>query len=194
MEQERSDLLKQRRDWCDSRGKHAADRLVFLDETGLGTKMSRLRGRSACGEPCRAAIPHGHWKTTTCMGALRLWEITAPMVRAGAMHANALRASTQHILVPTRIADDSIVMDNLSAHKTRGCERQWKQRVVSSCTFLPIALINPIENAVAKLKARVRAKAKRTVQALWDTRVDLIDFFKPDECANYFKACGYDLA
>ena len=59
MEQERPDLLKQRRDWCDSRGNRAADRLVFLDETGLSTKMSRLRGRSTCGKRCRAEIHMG---------------------------------------------------------------------------------------------------------------------------------------
>ena len=108
MEQERPDLLKQRRDWCDSRGNRAADRLVFLDETGVSTKMSRLRGRSACGERCRAAIPHGHWKTTTFIGALRLSGMTAPMVLDGAKNANAFRASIQQIRVPTLTAGDSV--------------------------------------------------------------------------------------
>ena len=48
-----------------------------------------------------------------------------------------------------------------------------------------------IENAFAKLKALLRAKAERTIPALWDAVGDLIDAFKPDECANYFKNAGY---
>ena len=193
MEQERPDLLKQRRDRCDSQGNRAADRLMLLDETGLSTKMSRLRVRSACGEGCPAAIPHGHWKTTTFLGVLRLSGMTAPMVLVSAMNANAFRAFVQQILVPTLTAGDSVVMDNLSAHKTRGV-REAIEAAGCQRIYLPAYShdFNPIENAFAKLKVLLRAKAKGTVQALWDAIADLIDFFKPDECANYFKACGYN--
>ncbi|RCS20944.1 hypothetical protein DUT91_25405, partial [Phyllobacterium salinisoli] len=61
-------------------------RLVFIDETDLSTKMSRLRGRAPCGDRCRSPIPHGHWKATTFTGALRLSGMTAPMVLDGAMN------------------------------------------------------------------------------------------------------------
>ena len=65
-------------------------KLVFLDETGATTKMARLRGRSRRGERCSAAIPHGHWKTTTLVAGLRLGGLTAPMIIDGAMNGNAL--------------------------------------------------------------------------------------------------------
>ncbi len=65
-----------------ARSRSGASRLVFIDETGLNTKMSRLRGRALCGERCRSPIPHGHWKATTFTGALRLSGIAAPMVLA----------------------------------------------------------------------------------------------------------------
>ena len=63
------DLLKRRQDWFDAQLDLDLARLVFIDETGLSTKMSRLRGRAICGEQCRSPIPHRHWKTTTLTGA-----------------------------------------------------------------------------------------------------------------------------
>ena len=67
---------------------------MFIDETGASTKMARRHGRSLRGERCRAPVPHGHWKTTTFVGALRLEGMTAPMVLDGAMHGAAFRNGT----------------------------------------------------------------------------------------------------
>jgi len=84
--------------------------LVFIEETGLSTKMARLRGRSLRGERCRAAIPHGHWKTTTFVGALRLNGMTAPLVLDGAMNGVLFRAYVEQVLVPTLTPGDIVVM------------------------------------------------------------------------------------
>jgi len=78
--------------WFDLRPDLDPARLVFLDETGATTKMARLRGRSPRGERCRASVPHGHWKTTTLVAALRLDGLTAPMVIDGAMNGDAFTA------------------------------------------------------------------------------------------------------
>ena len=75
-------------------------KLVFLDETGATTKMSRLRGRAPRGDRCRAALPHGHWKTTTLVAGLRLDGLTAPMVIDGAMNG----VKRLSILTPDRRA------------------------------------------------------------------------------------------
>lgn len=68
------------------------DRLVFIDETGTSTKMARMYGRAIRGARCRAAIPHGHWKATTFVAALRLSGVTARMTLDGAMNAAAFLA------------------------------------------------------------------------------------------------------
>ena len=75
--------------------------MIFIDETGLSTKMARLRGRAPCGERCRAGVPHGHWKTTTFTGALRLTGMTASFVYDGAMNGNVFLAYVEQVLVPT---------------------------------------------------------------------------------------------
>ena len=193
MEQDRPDVLKRRRDWFDGQLGLDPAKLVFIDETGLSTKMTRLRGRAPRGERCRAGVPHGHWKTTTFTGALRLSGMTAPFVYDGAMNGTVFLAYVEQVLVPTLSPGDIVIMDNLPAHKASGV-REAIEGLGAELRFLPPYSpdFNPIENAFAKLKALLRARAERTIPALWNTVGDLIHAFKPDECANYFKAAGYD--
>lgn len=155
--------------------------------------MARLRGRSPCGERCRSGVPHGHWKTTIFTGALRLTGMTAPFVYDGAMNGNVFLAYVEQVLVPTLAPGDVVVMDNLPAHKAAGV-RDAIEAAGASLLYPPPYSpdFNPIENAFSKLKALLRAKAERTIAALWDTVGSLIDLFTPAECANYFKPAGYD--
>ena len=166
---------------------------MFIDETGLSTKMARLRGRAPRGERCRAGVPHGHWKTTTFTGALRLTGMTAPFVYDGAMNWAVFLAYVEQVLAPTLMPGDVVVMDNLPAHHAAGV-REVIERAGARLLYLPPYSpdFNPIEKAFAKLKALLRAKAERTIAALWDTVGALIHLFTPDECANYFRAAGYD--
>ncbi|ANN60883.1 transposase [Mesorhizobium loti] len=193
MEQDRPDILKRRRDWFDGQLDLDPAKLVFIDETGLSTKMARLRGRAPRGERCRAGVPHGHWKTTTFTRALRLTGMTAPFVYDGAMSGNMLLAYVEQVLVPTLSEGDVVVMDNLPAHKAAGV-RDAIDAAGASLLYLPPYSpdFNPIENAFAKLKALLRAKAERTIKALWDAVGAVVDLFTPAECANYFKAAGYE--
>ena len=93
---------------------------MFVDETGASTKMSRLRGRAKWGQRCRAPVPHGHWKTTTLVGALRLGGMTAPMVLDGPMNGPAFLAYVRRVLAPTLRRGETVVMDNLPAHRVLG--------------------------------------------------------------------------
>ncbi len=120
--------------------------------------------------------------------------MTAPFVYDGAMNGIVFRAYIEQVLVPTLSPGDIVIMDNLPAHKASGV-REAIEQAGAELRFLPPYSpdFNPIENAFAKLKALLRAKAERTIPALWRTVGTLIDAFKPDECANYFIAAGYDL-
>lgn len=193
LEQDRPDILKRRRAWFDTQLDLDPAKLVFIDETGLSTKMARLRGRSPCGERCRAGVPHGHWKTTTFTGALRLTGMTAPFVYDGAMNGNVFRAYVEQVLVPTLAAGDVVIMDNLPAHKAAGV-RDAIEAAGASLLYLPPYSpdFNPIENAFAKLKALMRAKAERTISALWNAVSSIVELFTTAECANYFRAAGYE--
>lgn len=113
-------------------------------------------------------MPHGHWKTTTFVGALRLGGMTAPMVLDGAMNGPAFLAYVDQVLVPTLVPDDIVVMDNLPAHKSAAV-RQAIERAGAKLYFLPPYSpdFNPIENAFSKLKSFLKKTAARTKADLW---------------------------
>ena len=132
---------------------------MFIDETGASTKMARLHGRAPRGERLRAAIPHGHWKTTTFVGALRPTGMTAPMVLDGPMTAEWFLAYTEQVLVPTLRPGDVVILDNLPAHKGTAV-REAVEAAGAALLFLPPYSpdFNPIENAFAKLKTLLRKR------------------------------------
>ena len=155
--------------------------------------MARLRGRALRGERCRASIPHGHWKTTTFVGALRLSGMTAPMVLDGAMNGAAFLAYVEQVLVPSLLPGDIVVMDNLPAHKPSAV-REAIQDAGAQLRFLPPYSpdFNPIEMAFSKLKSFLKKTAARKRDDLWEAIAKGIDLFTPAECRNYFSAAGYD--
>lgn len=138
-------------------------------------------------------VPHGHWKTTTFVGALTLRGFIAPFVLDGPIDRNAFETYVNKVLVPELTTGDIVVMDNLSSHKgTR--VREMIEAAGAKLLYLPPYSpdFNPIEMAFSKLKALLRKAAERTIPALWHAIGRLIDLVTPNEAANYFAAAGYD--
>ena len=160
---------------------------MFIDETGASTKMARLRGRAKRGMRCRSPIPHGHWKTTTFTGALRLTGMTAPMVLDGPMTGEWFAAYAQQVLAPTLRPGDIVILDNLPAHKTMAA-REAIEGAGARMLFLPPYSpdFNPIENAFSKLKAILQKAAARTVPELWDAIRDALPRFTPRRMHKLF--------
>jgi len=191
-EQKRPDVVERRRWWNILLSRQSIERLVFLDETGASTKMARLYGWGPKSERVVSDVPHGHWQTTTFVGALRTSGITAPMVIDGAMNGDLFLAYVQQQLVPTLHCGDIVVMDNLSSHKKPGV-REAIELAGATLAYLPPYSpdLNPIELAFSKLKTLLRKHAERTRESLWNRIGKLVDEFTPTECRNYFKHCGY---
>jgi transposase len=178
--------------WRQAQPDLPAEHLVFIDETGATTKMARRRGWAKRGRRCVAAVPHGHWKTTTFTGALRLEGMTAPMLLDGPMDREMFQAYVEQVLAPSLHPGDIVVMDNLPAHRPLDV-RTTIESTGATLLYLPPYSpdLNPIENAFSKLKAILRKQAARTIPALWETFAMAIQEFTPDEARNYFKAAGY---
>lgn len=166
---------------------------MFIDETWAATNMCRRYGRSRRGARLIAAVPHGHWKTTTFVAALRAEGLTAPLVVDGAMNGQVFLAYVQQQLVRTLRQDDIVVMDNLAAHKVAGV-REAIEAAGARVAYLPPYSpdLNPIELVFAKLKWLTRSAAERTVDGLWSLLGRLLDQFPPDECQRYLAHCGYN--
>jgi transposase len=154
--------------------------------------MVRLYGRAKRGRRCRAAVPHGHWLTTTFTAALRRTALTAPMTLNGPMNAIAFQAYIEQVLAPTLAPGDIVVMDNLPAHKGAVVRKAIELRSASLVLLPPYSPdFNPIENAYAKFKSLLRKTAARTVETLDLAIADAFNAFTPQECANYFAEAGY---
>jgi len=167
-------------------------RLVFIDETWATTNMARRYGRCARGRRLRAAVPHGHWQTSTFVAGLRQEGITAPFVIGHAMNGCIFRAYVERVLAPTLEPGDVVIMDNLGSHKVAGVRSAIEARG-ATLLYLPAYSpdLNPIEQAFAKLKALLRTAAKRTVEDLWNALGETLDRFSTAECANYIANSGY---
>ena len=98
-------------------------RLVFVDETGTTTKMTRLRGRCPRGERLHAKAPFGHWLTQTFVAGLRCHGLTAPFVVDGPMNRRIVEAYVETQLAPTLRKGDVVILDNLPAHKSAAAEK-----------------------------------------------------------------------
>jgi transposase len=152
-----------RQTWVEEQDDLDIERLFFIDECGTNTKMARARGRSRRGERCRAAIPHGHWKTTTLVAALTTSGIAAPMILDGAMDGDMFTAYVTRVLVKQLRPGDVVIMDNLPAHKVAAV-RQIIEATGATLLYLPPYSpdFNPIELAFSQIKAHLKKAAART--------------------------------
>lgn len=194
-EQLRADVQARRAAWAVERLDWDARHLVFIDESGARTNLSRQYGRCLRGQRLVAYAPHGHWKTTTFVVALREQGLTAPMVLDCAMNGKSFLAYVQQVLTPTLQRGDLVVLDNLSSHKAAGV-REAIGQVGARLLYLPPYSpdLNPIELAFSKLKWLLRSAAERTVDALWSRIGQLLGAFPTQQCRNYFRHCGYTVS
>ncbi|KQN10212.1 transposase [Sphingobium sp. Leaf26] len=136
----------------------------------------------------RILIKNGHVLTLA-----RMTGMVAPMVLDGPINGDWFEAYVTRILVPDFKPGDVVIMDNLSSHK-RASVRDLIEAAGATLLFLPPYSpdFNPIEKAFSKLKTMLRKAEERTVSGLWGLISKLVDIFQPTECANSFRACGYD--
>ena len=154
--------------------------------------MATLRGWAPCGTRLTAKVPHGHWKTTTFLAALRCDRIEAPWVLDGPIDGESFTIYVEKVLLPTLKPGDIVIMDNLGSHKGQAV-RALIRSVGAKLFFLPKYSpdLNPIEQVFAKLKHLLRNAAARTVEGLCAAVGELLGAYTTDECASYFKNSGY---
>jgi transposase len=191
-EQDCADIAQARDEWRAGQPDLNPENLVFIDETGAKTNLTRLYGRAPRGQRLVAPVPHGHWMTTTFVAALRHDEITAPCVFDGPMDGASFLIYVEHFLAPTLRRGDVVVMDNLASHKVAGV-KETIEGAGATLRYLPAYSpdLNPIEQAFAKLKAALRKAAARTFDALVEAIAQALADFTAQECANYIANSGY---
>jgi transposase len=168
------------------------EKLVFIDETGAATNMTRGYGRAPKGCRCADSAPLGDWQTTTFVAGLRRHQLTAPVVIDGPMDGELFVAWVEQFLCPTLQPGDIVILDNLSNHKVEGVQKAVAA-VGAKVLYLPPYSpdLNPIEKLFSKLKTLLRKAAPRATEELWKEIGTLLDTLTASEWTNYFAPSGY---
>jgi len=191
-EQDRPDVKAQREAWRQKAVDLDVHRLVFIDESGAKTNMTRLYGRTFDGRRVVEATPHGHWCTTTMLAAMRIDGSEAAMVIEGPTDADVFQAYVGQVLLPSLRAGDIVVLDNLAPHKKPGVIAAI-EAVGAKVWFLPPYSpdFNPIEKMWSKIKAFLRKAKARTWEALLAAIKAALREITPSDALHWFKSCGY---
>jgi len=191
-EQEREDIRKSREEWRTFQEQTDIARLVFLDESGVKTNMTRLYGRAYQGTRCYDAAPVGHWETVTVLSAIRLDGSTQGVVFEGAVVHAMLDEYIKQLLAPTLNSGDIVVLDNLKAHKSATSQATVTARQ-AEIKFLPAYSpdLNPIEKMWSKVKQTLRGMKPRTDDELFSSIGIALDMVTADDAQGWFKSCGY---
>jgi len=161
-------------------------RLIFLDESGVTTSMTRLYARSMGGRRIQEATPGGHWKIMTILGAMSLNGMVATMTIEEP--TDIFLAYVEHLLYPVLKPGDVVVMDNLSAHKAPAV-REWIEKAGAELLYPPPYSpdLNPIEKAWAKLKLMLREAKARTKETLDQAIADALPHITPANAKACFR-------
>jgi len=167
-------------------------RLVFIDESGAKTNLTRTRGRSERGKRLKGFAPLGHWHTTTMISAVDLAGVRASMVLDGATDTEAFCVYIERVLAPTLRGGEIVVMDNLQPHKHPRV-RQAIEAAGATLAYLPPYSpdFNPIEPMWSKVKQSLRSTAARTFAALLDAIKAALASIRATHCIGFYTGCGY---
>jgi transposase len=170
----------------------ALDRFVFVDEFGAGTNMQRLYGRAPRGERVVSRVPHGHWTLLSTIAAMTSVGMVAAATFDGATDTEMFVTFVREALVPVLSSDQVVVMDNLGPHKVPEV-RRLIERAGARLVLLPPYSpdLNPIEMAIAKVKAVLRRLARRAVPELFEAIDEALRSITPADAANFIRHSGY---
>ena len=185
-------MVAQRRRWHKQLAAVPSARLVFVDESGANTKMTRLYGRAPVGERLVAHVPHGHYQASTLIAAVRLRGPCAPWLFEGAMDGEMFLAWVRQGLVPTLQPEDWVILDNLATHKVAGV-REALEAAGARLLYLPPYSpdFNPIENLWSKVKQSLRRLAPRTAEDLLQAAATAFAAISTADCHGFFLHAQY---
>ena len=168
------------------------ERFVFVYEFGASTNMQRLYGRAPRGERIVSRVPHGHWKLLSTIAAMTSVGMVAAATFDGATDTELFVTFVREALVPVLRADQVVVMDNLGPHKVAEV-RRLIERAGARLVLLPPYSpdLNPIEMAIAKVKAVLRKLARREVPELFDAIDEALRLITPADASNFIRHSGY---
>ena len=167
----------------------APEDLIYLDESGVSTQMTRTYARAPRGERIHDAVPGGHWRMVTILGAMNHQGMMAAMTVEAATDREVFLAYLDEVLCPRLRPGHVVVMDNLSAHKVDGVRQRIEARGASLLYLPPYSPdLNPIEKAWSKLKQGLRTIGARSEHALHNAIDQLLPTITAKDAIAWFSS------
>jgi transposase len=185
-EQDRPDVQERRGEFCEELAGVDPRRLVFVDECGANTAMTRTYGRAPVGQRVYATIP-GRWESITLTCGLRLSGVTAALAFPGATNTDVFEAYVQEVLVPALKPGDVVIWDNLKPHESEEAIEAVEAagaRVVPLPPWSPD--LTPIEEMISKVKGAMRTAAARTTEAVYAAFGSALHDVTSEDIAGWF--------
>lgn len=191
-EQDTPENQRRRAAWREALSGIDSARLVFLDESGVTTEMTRRYGRAPSGERVREATPAGHWSTLTLLGALTSQGVLASMTVESPTDGDVFLAYLDEVLCPCLQPGQIVIADNLSAHKVDGVRERIEATGARLLYLPPYAPdFNPIEQAWSKIKQQLRKTKARTLDRLEHAVAEALLTITSQDACGWFRHCGY---
>ena len=190
-EQNRDEVMKQREQWYDFVAETEAEKLVFLDESGVNIGLTRNYGRSQGKERVRDYVPFNRPVRTTIVSSIRLNGEYTYKIIDGAMNSANFKDYLSDNLLPTIKTGDIVVMDNLSCHKVSGIKEMIEAKGATIKYLPPYSPdLNPIELLWSKMKAYLRKWKIRIKNYLPNGICKALSLFTQSDCVSFFSTCG----
>src|SRR4051812_26738537 len=167
-EQDRPDVQERRREFCEELAGVDPRRLVFVDECGADTAMTRTHGRAPVGERVSTNTP-GHWESIALTCGMRLSGVTATLAFPGATNTDVFETDVAEVLVPELKPGDVVIWDDLKPHQSEEAIEAVEAagaRVVPLPPWSPD--LTPIEEMFSKVKGSLRSAAARTKETIYE--------------------------
>src|SRR3954451_11981007 len=166
-EQDSPEVREKRREFCEGLAGIDPRRLVFVDECGANTSMTRTHGRAPAGQRVYTDTP-GHWDSITLTCGMRLSGVTAALAFPGATNTDVFETYVEEVLVPELKPGDVVIWDNLKPHAS---EEAIEAVAAAGAEVVPLPPwspdLTPIEEMVSKVKGSLRSAAARTKETVY---------------------------
>jgi transposase len=186
-EQESPAVQEQRREFRAGFAGIDPHRLVFVDECGANTAMTRPYGRAPAGQRVYADTP-GRWESITLTCGMRLAGAMAGLAFPGATNTATFETYVADVLTPELRPGDVVIWDNLKPHQSEeaiAAVEAAGAQVVSLPPYSPD--LNPIEEMFSKVKGALRSAAGRTKEAVYAAFASALHDVTPENIAGWFQ-------
>lgn len=186
------DVRAKREAWKKHIPERGVNNLVFLDESGVNTNMTRRYARSKTSERAVDSAPVNTPCSTTILSSICLDGKTAHTVYQGGTTTERFAEYLENILLPTLSGNDIIIMDNLRSHHAKvvkGILDSSEIKYLYPPPYCPD--LNPIEKMWSKIKAYLRKVKVRTASELPGAIEKAFSTVRPSDCSGWFRSCNY---